>query len=209
MLKKMEHLDGASAWCLSARDVPSSTALDPDGRDVTGHLRWLSVIDLRTHSIPSIPYIIPEGSNTHTHAHTRGLSARCLLKRNVCMLLLCALWLSICGCGQIARGFSASKYGMSCRVLQPGLHMQPCMLKCIHLHPLLARDSVTRTSPTQQRQLRGAPRHGGSCRACTFSPPRGFIFHSPVGFYPPTPAPPRSDVHMQKYSQRRRGRHVS
>lgn len=141
----------------------------------------------------------------HTHAHTCRVSAWCLLERNVCMLLHCALWASICGCGQIAHGFGISKYGMSSRVLQRDLHMWARVLRCIHLHPLLARD-ITRTSPTQQRQqqLRGAPRGGGSCRACTFSPPQGLVFHSPVGS-----KPPRSDVHMQKYSQRRRGRRVS
>lgn len=40
-------------------DMPSSTALDPDGQNVTGHYKWLSDIDLWTHSIFGITYIIP------------------------------------------------------------------------------------------------------------------------------------------------------
>lgn len=66
---KYAEKDEASGRSFSLTEPSgSSAALDPDGQDVTGRLKWLSVIDLRTDSIPSIPHIIPEGSNTGTHA---------------------------------------------------------------------------------------------------------------------------------------------
>lgn len=124
------------------------------------------------------------------------------------MLLHGALRASICGCGQIAHSFSASKCGRSSRALRRDLHMQAHVLRCIHLHPLLARDLITRTFPRQQRPqqklcLRGGAEHRGveSCRARTFSPLQGFAFHSPVGLNPP-----RSDKHMQKDSQKKKKR---
>lgn len=102
------------------------------------------------------------------------------------MLLLCALWLSICGCGQIAHGFSASKYGMSCRVLQPGLHVQACMLRCIHLHPLLARVHITNTAAA-------APRCSETRRklpSMHILPTAGFRISQSGGLLPPHPHPP-------------------
>lgn len=150
--------------------------------NVTGHHKWLSVIDLRTHSIPSITYIILQGvRRTHTHQ----MQTECRMPTQAKRLYAAAL----CIMGRLyvdvdrLRAAAFSKYGTSSR----GAAARPpygLARACSHLH--LASPSLTRTSFPAHSSEQRPPALWTSERwrklQSTPPPPlQGFVFHSPVG----------------------------
>lgn len=113
----------------------------------------------------------------------------------------------ICGCGQIAHGFDVSKCGRSSRALWHDLHMQTRVLRCTHLHPLLACDSIARTFPRQQQKLRlgGRALRWRKLPSTHILPAAGFRISQSGGLEPPHPPPPlRSNEHTQIQSEEKR-----